>query len=141
MNDQAPGDALGRRVVAALFDLALCVVLFVVLALLIGDSESGGGNVSLNLEGASFLVYLALVLAYYFAFEAASGRTVGKRLLGVRVVDLDGRKPPGGRIAVRTLLRLIDGILFYAVGLITIALTRRRQRLGDLAARTTVVRG
>jgi uncharacterized RDD family membrane protein YckC len=141
MDDQAPGDAIGRRIGAALIDLLICFVLLIVLGLLIGESESGGGSVSVNLEGGAALIYVLLVLGYFFAFEAASGRTIGKQLFGVRVVTIDGATPTPGRVAVRTVLRLVDGILFYAVGLVSVAVTRRRQRLGDLAAGTTVVRG
>ena len=52
----------------------------------------------------------------------------------------DGSRPGAGQIATRTVLRLIDGIFFYLVGFVAILATgHRRQRLGDLAAKTTVV--
>jgi uncharacterized RDD family membrane protein YckC len=140
----APGqeDVLGRRISAALRDLALLVVLFIVLALTIGESEAEGGSASLNLEGGSAALYFALVLIYYFALEAALGKTVGKLLLGLRVVRIDGSRPSVGVIALRTLLRIVDWLPFgYLVGFITMMVTgRRRQRLGDLAAKTRVVR-
>ena len=135
-------DVLGRRISAALIDLALLVVLFIVLALTIGESETEGGSASLNLSGASAAVNFALVLLYYFALEAAIGQTVGKRLLGLRVVRIDGSHPSVAAIALRTLLRIVDWLPFgYLVGFITMMVTgRRRQRLGDLAAKTSVAR-
>ncbi len=135
-----PTEVLGRRIGAALVDLAVVAVLFVVLGLLIGESESGNGGAQVSLDGAPALVWAALALLYYFLSEAISGRTLGKRLLGVRVAAAGGGRAGAGQIAVRTVFRLIDGIGFYLIGLIVVLATgKRRQRLGDLAARTTVV--
>ncbi len=136
------GDVLGRRISAALIDLVLLTVLFIVLGLTIGESSTEGGSASVNLSGAGTALYVALVLLYYFAFEAAIGQTIGKRLLGLRVVRVDGSRPSAAAIAVRTLLRIVDGLPFlYLVGFITMLATgTRRQRLGDLAAGTRVVR-
>ena len=135
-------DLLGRRISAALIDLGLLVGLFIVVALAIGKTETEGGSVSLALDGAGALLYLALVLLYYFAFEAAIGQTVGKLLLGLRIVRSDGGRPSVAAIALRTLLRIVDWLpLGYLVGFIAMMATGpRRQRLGDLAAKTGVAR-
>jgi hypothetical protein len=87
-------------------------------------------------------LYFALVLLYYFALEAALGQTVGKLLLGLRVVRADGGRPSVVAVAVRTLLRVVDWLpLLYLIGFITMMATgRRRRRLGDLAARTSLAR-
>ncbi len=88
------------------------------------------------------LVWVALSLLYHLASEAITGRTLGKRLLGRRVARTDGGRAGLGAIALRTAFRLIDGIGFYLIGLIAVLATgERRQRLGDLAAGTTVVAG
>jgi len=56
-------------------------------------------------------------------------------------VTQTGGKPSAGAIAIRTLARIVDGLCFYAVGFIALLATgRRRQRVGDLAAKTHVVR-
>jgi len=137
-----PTDVVGRRIGAALVDFAVLFVLFLILGVLIGDSESGDGGVSVNLNGAGFLVWLAVSLGYYGVLEATSGQTLGKRALGVRVMADDGQTPAATKqIVIRTLLRLIDGIFFYAVALaVVLATGERRQRIGDLAAGTVVVR-
>jgi len=136
-------DVLDRRIGAAFIDIALMAGLFAILSLAVGPGWVGGarGGFGFYLGPAWSLVYLALVLLYYFTTEAATGQTVGKRLLGVRVVSADGR-PSAAAIAGRTLLRIIDWLpLLYLTGLISIGVTGpRRQRLGDLAAGTLMAR-
>jgi len=69
-----------------------------------------------------------------------SGRTVGKRTLGLRVLMCDGRPVSWGPSLLRNLLRVVDGLPFgYTVGLIAVLSTRHFQRLGDLVADTVVV--
>ena len=134
-------DVLGRRIGAGLLDLLVVFVLGVLLAMLVGDTEASGGNASFNLEGGGAVLWFALILLYYAVSEATTGQTLGKRLLGIRVVADDGQTKASGRqIAIRTLLRLVDGIAFYAVALaVVLATGERRQRIGDLAAGTVVV--
>ena len=135
-------DVLGRRIGAGLVDLLIVVALFAVLAVTLGDTQSGDGNASASLNGLPALLFFVLMLAYYGVAEALTGQTLGKRLFGVRVASAaDGGRPSAGQVAGRTALRIIDGIFFYLVGLICVLATReKRQRIGDLAAGTTVVR-
>ena len=51
-----------------------------------------------------------------------------------------GATPGIAAAAIRTLLRLIDGLFSYAVAFVTVLVSGKRQRLGDMAARTLVVR-
>ncbi len=134
---------LGRRAAAGLIDSLLMGVLFVLFAAALGESETSGANARFNLSGLPALAYLLAVLGYFLAFEAAIGRTLGKLALGLRVVRTDGTKAEGGPVALRTLLRLVDGLpVLYLVGFVCLLATgKRRQRIGDIAAGTTVVRG
>lgn len=140
--DSSADDALGRRIGAALIDILLMTVLLVVLALTIGERTAMPHGWSIRLEGGRFLLYLALLLLYYFVFEATTGKTLGKLALGVVVRHVSGRPASTGAVAIRTLLRLVDWLPFlYLAGFVTMLATgRRRRRLGDLAAKTTVVR-
>jgi uncharacterized RDD family membrane protein YckC len=134
-------EVVGRRVGAGLVDAALLFLLFVLLGLLIGDSESGDGGGSVTLDGAGFLVFAGLSLLYYFILEATTGQTLGKRLLGIRVRRVSGGSAGPGAVAARTVLRLVDSLPFlYLLGFIVMIATPRRQRIGDLAAGTTVAR-
>jgi len=132
---------VGRRIAAGVIDVLLLAGVLAVFTALFGESDTSGSSVSFRLTGLPFLLYALLALAYYFLLEVRGGRTLGKVALGLRVVRTDGTRASGGAIATRTLLRLVDGLLVYLVGLVCVLATgERRQRIGDLAADTTVVR-
>jgi uncharacterized RDD family membrane protein YckC len=134
-------DIVGRRIGAALLDLAILVALLVVVGVIFGKAHTSSSGAGVNLTGASAIVYVALVLAYYVLSEASAGQTLGKRALGIRVRRLDGEPLGVGAVTIRTVLRAIDVLpLFYLLGFIVILVTgvNRRQRIGDLAAGTTV---
>jgi len=140
-----PDKAVGARIGAAMIDIAILAVVFVVMAIGLGDSsarsDDRGSSFNLQLTGWPFVLYLALLLGYYWLLEATRGQTLGKMIVGLRVVRVDGSRIGFGRAAVRTLLRVIDWLpAFYLVGLVTVAVSGRNQRLGDLAADTAVVR-
>ncbi len=134
-------DVLGRRIAAALIDLLVIGALFVLLGVVFGKSETSGSSASINLTGFSALVFFGLTFAYYWLCDGIGGRTLGKALLGLRVVGTDGVPIGLGRAAIRTLIRIVDGLpVFYLVGFITMFATgARRQRLGDLATKSHVV--
>jgi len=126
---------LGSRFTAALLDLAIKAVLLLAvagIAVLLGDAGVA------VLSVASLLVYLG----YDIAFETLSrGQTPGKRLTSLRVLRADGRAVDLLSSAIRNVMRLIDGVtLAYLPGMVSILLTSRHQRIGDLAARTIVIR-
>jgi uncharacterized RDD family membrane protein YckC len=79
--------------------------------------------------------------AYFWWCEAVWGRTLGKRLCDLRVVRRDGAKLGAGGAFVRNVLRIVDWLpFFYLLGAAVIWATPRNQRVGDLAARSAVVR-
>ncbi|MCY3838275.1 MAG: RDD family protein [Gammaproteobacteria bacterium] len=82
---------------------------------------------------------LAIYFLYHAGFEILTGATPGKRFVGVRIVDRNGRTPGIGALVVRNVLRPIDSLVFYAVGLASVLLTRQAVRIGDLAAGTLLI--
>jgi uncharacterized RDD family membrane protein YckC len=126
---------LGSRFTAALIDLTfkgLLILGAVLVAGLLGD---------LGIAVASILTF-AIYFGYDVAFEVlANGRTPGKRWTGLRVLRDDGRPVDLLSSAIRNVVRLIDGLpLSYLPAMISILVTKKNQRLGDLAASTIVVR-
>jgi len=133
------------RFVAVLLDAVIVFFpLGIVVGLLSGGgySESGNGyaNAGVNVGGSAFWLILGLGLGYYVVCEAATGMTVGKRIVGIRVVDDEGDPWGIGASVVRNVLRLVDGLFFYLVGALFALASSRGQRLGDRAAHTLVVR-
>ena len=128
--------SLGERILATVVDV-LVMAAYVALVLLVYGWLGGPGSLALA------VVVVALpVLLYHLLFEVfLDGRTPGKLALKTQVARVDGAQPTLGQYLLRWLLRLVDVTLSSgAVALVSVALTRRSQRLGDLAAGTTVVR-
>ncbi len=89
----------------------------------------------------STLSYFVLSIGYGIALEWLwRGQTLGKRVLGLRVMDARGLKLHVSQIVIRNVLRAIDTLpIFYMVGGIACAVNRYSQRLGDIAANTVVM--
>ena len=132
---------VGSRFMAALADAVIQYGAIIAAAVLLFSTDAFGAGE--NVASAVFSVVLFVVFFVYdVAFEVlASGRTPGKRWNGLRVVRVGGQ--PIGFLAssVRNLLRLIDFLpSFYLVGIISILVSRKNQRLGDVVAAAVVVR-
>jgi uncharacterized RDD family membrane protein YckC len=127
---------LASRGMAGSIDLMVKAVAIGALALLLVLTLGEVGFAILIVSGF-FVIFFYDVL-----FETLGrGRTLGKRWIGLRVLRDSGRPVDWRSSAVRNLLRLVDGLpLFYAPTIVSILVTRRNQRLGDLAAGTVVVR-
>lgn len=90
----------------------------------------------------SVISYFVISIGYGIFFEWAwRGQTIGKKLLRLRVVDVEGMRLQFNQIVVRNLLRFVDSLpAFYFVGGLTCWLNPQCQRLGDIAANTVVIR-
>lgn len=132
---------LGSRFAAGAFDTFIQLVLLFVFSLVL-LSEGGSG-----LSQAVFYVLAFVVLfGYYVIFETLNrGRTPGKAIGGLRVVQSGGQPVGFMSSALRTIVRLADGFIILTfflvpVGMVSILATKKNQRLGDLAAGTVVIR-
>lgn len=143
---------IGRRVAATIVDSV--VLLFVAWLLGVPGAIAAGvgdGNVVLNvfydaLSGVltwyGAVVFVVLFHVYYVLAEGLYGRTLGKMAVGIKVVREDGGGRPGiGKAALRTLLRsTVDGFGSYLVAFVVALASGKNRRLGDMAAKTLVVR-
>ena len=131
----------GRRAVATIIDGILFGIVSSVFTAYFGtDTTSSGLSVTRLSTGGNALLLLVAVL-YYLLTEGLAGRTIGKMITGIRVIDEATGNPPGlGKAAIRTVLRVVDGLFAYLVGFIIVQNSDRRRRLGDIAAKTLVVR-
>ncbi len=88
---------------------------------------------------ANVIVFGGLFV-YYFVLEAIFSASVGKLVFRMRVTMPDGSRPGGAAVLVRNLVRIPEAWLLYVPAGVSCLASARRQRLGDHAARTVVVR-
>ncbi len=90
----------------------------------------------------AIIAYFVIFMGFSMAFEwFRGGRTPGKYVTGLRVIDADGLRLLPVQIVMRNLFRLFDMLpVFYGLGGVVCLLNPRRQRLGDIAANTIVIR-
>lgn len=133
---------LGDRLIAFVLDTALLFGLFAIVDAWIFMRWGVIDGTELQLTTASLLIALILnatiLFLYGWLMEAACGATLGKAMVGIRVV---GTKQRGrfSACALRNVLRIVDGLGFYLVGTVAAACSSSRQRLGDLYAQTAVI--
>ena len=89
-----------------------------------------------------FVILLVIIASYHLFCEAVfNGRSLGKYAMRIQVVKLNGKKLTFWDCMLRWVFRLVDiSISSGAVALISIIASKRMQRLGDMAAGTTVIK-
>lgn len=110
---------------------------------ILGQIARFAGKVNADLASAIGVVgYFIISLVYAILLEWRwRGQTIGKRLFGLRVIDVHGLRLQLPQIALRNLLRFVDMLpAFYLLGGATAIFSRNGQRLGDMAASTIVTR-
>ncbi|GMQ86280.1 MAG: RDD family protein [Acidimicrobiia bacterium] len=129
---------IGSRMLAWMLDGLIKLAGFIALMVLAAVTDLDGAVVL----GLIAVYALAAFFFYDVAFEVLwGGRTPGKRAMGLRVTMSSGTSIGFTASAVRNMLRLVDFLPgLYAVGIVSIGVTKWNQRIGDLAASTLVVR-
>ncbi|HEX8608631.1 MAG TPA: RDD family protein [Pedobacter sp.] len=134
-----PVAGLGERIAARLIDLLFFFILYILFILL--------GLIFASIKGE--LVILVLLIGYtagYVFYNLLyeiflNGQSIGKRFLKIKVISLDGSQPTLGQYFIRWLFRLVDfGLSLQTGGLVSIAVTENKQRIGDVVAGTTVIK-
>ena len=126
---------VGERILAWLIDFIL-IIGYVLL------SSWGLGQTGSESEWTIILIVVLPAVLYHIGFEVFfEGRTPGKLALRLKVARIDGAQPTLGQYLLRWLLRMVDvSFTTGTVAVISIAVTKRSQRLGDLVAGTTVIK-
>jgi len=127
---------LGDRMVAYLVDSFVIFAYTILIFLLLFSLEIDFGDM-----WALYLVLSLPAFLYYVLLETSmDGQTVGKKIMQLRVVKLDGSKPSFASYFIRWILRIIDVVLTTGgVAVLTILIRGTGQRVGDIAAGTTVI--
>ena len=127
------------RFLAWAIDLMCMSVILITLNMIVGFAAFISPDLA-NALGVFF--YFIVSVGYAMTLEWMwRGQTVGKRVLRLRVVDAHGLRLQFSQVAIRNLLRIVDLLPgLYVVGGAATLLTRKAQRLGDVAANTVVIR-
>ena len=132
INIEQPIASIGERIAATLLDMLFIMGYVIIVALMAGG---------LHYRWMLFFVFLPVAL-YSLACEILmNGQSWGKKILKIKVVKSDGTPATFSSYFLRWILRLVEIlVVFGSLATITIILNRRGQRLGDIAANTTVIR-
>jgi uncharacterized RDD family membrane protein YckC len=142
---ELPLAGIGSRFIALLVDYVIWFAAFLLIGTLAAILLPGIGAFSKISEqwAVAILIFIIFLFnwGYFTLFEAFwNGRTPGKRVARIRVIQRSGRAIGLFESMARNLVRYVDQIpFFYAVGVIAMFVTKQHQRLGDLAAGTLVV--
>lgn len=131
--------SFAARLAASAIDAILIGIAYFILAFLI----YGSNFIIFDLLNRSFAIVLCIMLPYLYplVYETfGNGQTIGKKILHIRVVTIDGGGPKMTSLLLRWLFLPVDAFLSFGIGPLCIFFTQRQQRLGDLVAGTWVVR-
>lgn len=133
---EQPLAGVGDRIVAGLLDLIIQVVVALIGSSLIGAFADSDLSVWLVVG------YNILILTYHPLSELFfNGVSLGKRVMRLRVIKIDGSSLGVGDVLLRWLLSLVEIFMTYGgLATLVVALNPKGQRLGDMAAGTTVIR-
>ncbi len=136
-----PIASIGDRVVAALIDLLIMVGYLIIIVFLYIWLSSLTEGTALHYPVASFIILFLPFFFYHLLCETfLNGQSFGKKIMKMRVVKIDGAQATFGSYFLRWILAPIDFFFYGSVGLVTMLINGKGQRLGDLAAHTTVIK-
>ena len=127
--------SIGDRIVAFLIDIILIGFLFMGFTFLMDF-------INIPLSTTVALIFIIPFMIYHLLFEIFfNGQSLGKMAMKIKVVMLDGSQPSIGAFIIRWMFRLLEITgTSGSVALVTILINGKGQRLGDIAAGTTVVK-
>lgn len=127
---------LGDRILAYIIDSLIIVIYYVLMIWLLLALDADPGD-----QWAIYMLLSLPAFLYYLLLETfMDGKTIGKSFLKIRVVKLDGTKPGFSSYFIRWILRILDVLLSSGgVAVFTILIRGKGQRVGDIAAGTTVI--
>jgi uncharacterized RDD family membrane protein YckC len=134
----------GTRCIAAILDYLILGIVILIITLLFFQAMFSPLRQSQNTTMIALWVGIQFVIVtfYHLIFEFLwNGQTPGKRWLNIRVVQANGLPATTTGLLIRNLVRVFDFFpVFYGIGLAVMFATKNTQRLGDLAAKTVVIR-
>ncbi|MDP5200127.1 RDD family protein [Flavobacterium sp. DG2-3] len=136
--------SVGERLGAFFIDMFIIICYITALSIVLFDWLQLD-RLMVNLDGwsrgAIFLMLYSPVIVYSLVLESVfEGQSLGKKLLKIKVVKMDGYQAGFGDYLIRWFFRVIDFFTFFGLpGLIAVITSQKSQRLGDMAAGTAVI--
>jgi uncharacterized RDD family membrane protein YckC len=134
---------MGDRLIAVILDSLLIIAFFAAFGMWYSVERGGISEGGFSLSGTPALVVILVCLCagllYYWLLEGFFGATIGKAIVGIRVIKRDGSQCNLKPSLIRNILRVVDIIPIYLVGFIVAIFSKMRRRVGDYAAGTVVV--
>lgn len=143
---------LGDRILGRIVDLGVLIgVLYIIYIILLltmvgsaGFSRGFAGmgkSLQITLIALGVIYFLAYLLYDLVCEVFFNGQSIGKYAIKMKVVTLDGARPTFGQYVIRWVFRLLDfGITFSIGAIISVAVSKKKQRIGDIIAGTTVIK-
>lgn len=134
--------SLGDRVLAQIIDFLILFGYAISMGLFLFYLDSALSNTSFYYPTAFFIILYLPFFFYDFISEVfMNGQSIGKKAMKIRVVKIDGSQPGLSSYFLRWILKPIDVFITQgSVAFITILINGKGQRLGDIAANTTVIK-
>jgi len=129
--------SVGDRIVAAIIDRVIIVAYVIIIAFSTGLMSNAGTG------GYIFFAILFLPAAFYSLLSETflNGQSVGKKVMGIKVISLNGNQATFSQYLLRWIFRLVDMLILSGlIAVIVVASTEKHQRIGDLVAGTTIIR-
>jgi len=131
--------SLGDRIVGALIDGIIIFAYFIILMAIFVF-----GSLKNFSEGYVFIIVLIALPAVFYDLACETllnGQSLGKKIMGIRVISLSGEQPSFSQYLNRWIFRLVDfTFTAHMLGVILVAATEKKQRLGDIIAGTVLVK-
>ncbi|QEM07475.1 RDD family protein [Mucilaginibacter rubeus] len=138
---------LGERVLARIVDMGVFmgigyICYFIIIFFFLTTIQNfKGDSIPAVLIVIAIIYSLAAVFYDLVAEVFFNGQTIGKYAVKIKVVSINGSRPSFGQFLLRWVFRLVDfGITFGIGALISVAVSEKKQRIGDIVAGTTVIK-
>lgn len=134
---------LGNRIAARVIDYGIFFMLYYICIMAFTGLNSKSSQAFDNISFiVVIVVWLAVCVFYDLLFEILmNGQSLGKRAMKIKIISLNGARPTISQYLLRWVFRITDfGISFGSLAVVTVALSDKKQRLGDIVAGTTLIK-
>jgi uncharacterized RDD family membrane protein YckC len=131
---------LGERILARLIDMGIFILIFFLGMFVASLTSLIDSRISIIIM---VIIYFLLFVFYDLIFEIfMNGQSIGKRIMKIKVISLDGARPSIGQYLLRWLFRIVDFLIIEPglIALVIAAVSEKPQRLGDIVAGTLLIR-